>query len=390
MHAKGFLHKLLSTVMHQKRLLTLSLLVVGALLTKKISVTNLGRSMKGEMQERSAIRRSDRFIGNKRLHAEKNFVYEKIITLLIGNNKRPKIIVDWSPIPNTRLYLLRAALVTRGRSLSLYEEVHPEKRQNNTTVQNKFLVMLSELLPKACCPIVITDAGFHTPWFKQIIALNWDYIGRIRGIYQYSIDNGKTWKRCKDLHRKATEMEQSLGQVLLSKKNCLPATLCWVKEKSKGREAKTKSGKKQRRTESKKYSRSARIPLVLCSSLDAKSRLHARWIKKTYQRRMQIEEGFRDLKSSRYGLSFEEAFSRSILRVENLLLIAMLVTLIAYLTGLVGERKNIHLQFQSNSLKTKRVLSLFFLGCQIIRRKIKISIKELFLSFTSNGLCYAK
>src|SRR5437016_9313047 len=88
MHAKGFLHKLLSSVMYQKRLLTLSLLVAGALLSKKISVTNLGRGMNGKMQERSAIRRSDRFIGNKLLHTERKLVYGKVIALLIGNKKQ--------------------------------------------------------------------------------------------------------------------------------------------------------------------------------------------------------------------------------------------------------------------------------------------------------------
>jgi hypothetical protein len=390
MHAKGFLHKLLSSVMHLKRLATLSLLVEGALLSKKISVTNLGRSMKVNIQERSAIRRSDRFVGNKLFNSTKKVIYEQVIALLIGQKKQPKIIADWSPIPNTKLYVLRASLIARGRGLTLYEEVHTEKKQNNTMVQNKFLTTLSKLLPKTCCPIIVTDAGFHTPWFKQVKALGWDYVGRIRNAYKYSIDGGKTWKSCKGLHKTATETAQSFCQVFLSKESRLLTMLCWVKEKSKGRKMKTKLGKRRCSDRSKRYSKSAREPWVLCTSLEKKSRLCAHWIKKIYEQRMQIEEGFRDLKSSRYGLSFEEAFSRRILRVENLLLVAMLVALIAWLVGLAGERKGIHLQFQSNSLKTKRVLSLFFLGCQMIRRKIKISEKELFLPFTSNGLCYVK
>ena len=72
-------------------------------------------------------------------NSTKKVIYEQVIALLIGQKKQPKIIADWSPIPNTKLYVLRASLIARGRGLTLYEEVHTEKKQNNTMVQNKFL-----------------------------------------------------------------------------------------------------------------------------------------------------------------------------------------------------------------------------------------------------------
>ena len=387
MHVNEFLHKLLSSVMHQKRLATLSLLVGSALMNKKLSVTHLGRGIEGKMQERSGIRRSDRFIGNHHLHQEKKGIYAQIIQRLIGNKEQPKIIVDWSPIPNTKLYVLRAALVAVGRALTLYEEVHSEKKQNNTKVQNTFLKTLSSLLPTDCHPILVTDAGFHIPWFEQVSRLGWYYVGRIRNGYTYSADGGSLWQACKSLFKKATLTEQSLGEVLLSKSKFL-TTLYYVKDKAKGRHAKTKAGKKQRRSKSKKYSKSAREPWVLCSSLGGKSYLCARRVVKIYRQRMQIEEGFRDLKSSRYGLGFEEAFSRSKQRIENLLLVAMLTSLIAWLVGWLGENKGEHRCFQCNSLKTKRVLSLFFLGCQMIKRKIQIDVKAL-LACIDRGICYA-
>ena len=54
-----------------------------------------------------------------------------------------------------------------------------------------------------------------------------------------------------------------------------------------------------------------------------------------YSKRMQIELNFRNLKSSQYGFSFEHAYSKSVERIQILLMIAMLATLIAYLTGFV-------------------------------------------------------
>jgi hypothetical protein len=46
MHAKRFLHKLLSNVMHKKRLTTLILFVMSVLDTKRLSLTALGRGLK--------------------------------------------------------------------------------------------------------------------------------------------------------------------------------------------------------------------------------------------------------------------------------------------------------------------------------------------------------
>jgi len=95
-----------------------------------------------------------------------------------------------------------------------------------------------------------------------------------------------------------------------------------------------------------------------------------------YRKRMQIEESFRDLKSSRYGFSFEHSNCRKAERIEIFLLIAMLACLIAYLTGVAAEAKNLHHHFQVNTIK-RRVLSYFFLGCRIIEKKVKITRKAI-------------
>lgn len=88
--------------------------------------------------------------------------------------------------------------------------------------------------------------------------------------------------------------------------------------------------------------------------------------------RGQIEEGFRDLKSARFGLSFEHANCRKAERIEIFLLIAMLACLIAYITGIAAESENLHQQFQINTVK-RRVLSYFFLGCRVIVKRIRIA-----------------
>lgn len=60
---------------------------------------------------------------------------------------------------------------------------------------------------------------------------------------------------------------------------------------------------------------------------------------KLYFFRMEIEEGFRDLKSCQFGFSFENAYSYNIRRIQILLTIAMLAAYILFLVGWVAEIK---------------------------------------------------
>jgi Transposase DDE domain len=376
MHVKGFLHKTLSSVISKKRLVTLILLVEGLLISKKLSVTELGRGINSPIQERSAIRRSDRFMGNRKLHQELKAIYAKQIDNLIGSQKRPRVIVDWTHIPNTDFHALRAALVTKGRALTLYEEVHPEKKLGNTKIEKRFLKTLSELLPITCRPIIITDAGFRNPWFKQVVALGWDFIGRIRGTHRYY--DGKHWLSCKGLYSKATKLAKHIGKVLLCKANTITVHLFLLKEKPKKelwrKKYKKKGGGKR---DVSNYRRSAKEPWLLASSLPGNSPVKIKRVIKLYKTRMQIEEGFRDLKNPKYGFGLRNAYSRDRKRIEVLLLIAMLASLIAWLCGYVAEKNEWHYQFQVNSIKTRRILSLFFLGCQVIKRHFEITIDML-------------
>ena len=53
-----------------------------------------------------------------------------------------------------------------------------------------------------------------------------------------------------------------------------------------------------------------------------------------------------------------------------LLLLAQLAAFIAYFTGMIAEANNIQYQFQANSIKHRRVLSLCYLGKRIIKKKL--------------------
>lgn len=375
MHLERLLHKLLSPVMHLKRKETLVTFVITALNEKKLSLTNLGRGIKTAVLERSNIRRSDRLLGNTKLHEEREGIYQVIITNAVGSKQRPEIIIDWSHIPNTTSYVLRASLAGVGRGITLYEEVYPKEKENNPKVQKQFLRKLKKLLPQGIRPIIITDAGFQNPWFREVERLGWDYIGRVRGRKSYRHHGEKRWKKCKDLFScKITK--GYVGEVEMGQEKPLLTHFYVVKQTNKGRKRLNKYGKKSKQKKDKEYASSAGESWLLATSLGKGHSIESR-VYQSYGKRMQIEESFRDLKSSQYGLSLEDARSKIINRIEILLLIAMLASWIAWVVGWVSEKKSWQYQFQANSIKHKRVLSLFFLGCQVIRKKLTIPIEEL-------------
>jgi hypothetical protein len=344
---------------------------------KKLSLSSLGREIDLPIQERSAIRRSDRFLGNLKLHAEREQIFKIHASHVIGSYKRPDIIVDWSNIPNTTHNTIRAALVVNGRAITLYEEVHPESKQNNTDINNQFLCNLRRVLPENCRPIIITDGGFHNDWFKQVLSLGWDYIGRIRAGSgkKFKLEDKEDWKSCSILMQKATKKPHYIGKVLLCKHNPINTFLYAYKEKRKKRRPLDKLFQKRKGGPNADPRRTTLEPWLLASSLHKGYNIPKK-VTETYRNRMQIEEGFRDLKSSRYGFGFENACSKKIERIEILLLIAMLAAYIAWLVGRLAEKRGLHMHFQTNSIKNRRVISLCNLGCRLIKKKTTINMLE--------------
>lgn len=375
MHASEFLHELLSPVMHLKRLVTLKLLVTGLISDKKLSVTQLGRSLNSTAQEKNNIKRSDRYLSNRLVWQERFSIYRNVSLSLIGMNNRPLIIVDWSHVPNTTCYILRAAFAAKGRALTLYEEVYPKRLENNPKIHQRFLKKIKKLLPDTCIPVLITDAGFCKPWFDSVQNMGWDYVGRVRGNKCFHIE-GTTDSKGKKIWHNYSEYRQSnnqrapeyLGTGELAKVKPFKTHFYLTKLPKKHRVGLNKFKKKAGYKTDKEQARAANEPWLLVTSLKKR----AESIIKLYSFRMEIEEGFRDLKSSQFGFSFEHAYSIQIRRIQVLLMIAMLAAFILFFIGWAGEHLQLHYQFQANTNKKRRVLSLFYLGWRIVKKKLPI------------------
>ena len=83
---------------------------------------------------------------------------------------------------------------------------------------------------------------------------------------------------------------------------------------------------------------------------------------------MQIEESFRDIKNQRFGFAMSETRSKNKNRFNVLLLIGALALLAVWLIGKIARSKRLQYQYQTNTIRKRNVLSLFFLGCEIHRK----------------------
>ena len=189
MHAMSLLDKWLqrnAVIGHRARGHAL-VRIVGALLNGgKLTLTHLGRHRAGRAFVKHHIKAVDRLLGNAHLHRERRGVYAALARTVLGDVTRPVILVDWadSALEHKQL-ILKAAVPVKGRAISIDEEVHPMRRYNNASTHRRFLERLKSVLPVGCRPIVVTDAGFRGPWFRDVEAFGWDWVGRIRNRIKY-------------------------------------------------------------------------------------------------------------------------------------------------------------------------------------------------------------
>ena len=185
MHSELHLSKFLNDVcnfMHAKRRESLRAVLSSCLCGKSLGITALGRGIKRNVLEKHRIKQADRLLSNPHFQQELESIYRSISNTVLSGVSQPVIIVDWSNLDsNERHFLIRASAAAKGRSITIYEEVHTKRTKEKLVTHKKFLKNLSKVLPLNLKPIIVTDAGFKITWFKAVEKLGWNWVGRIRG-----------------------------------------------------------------------------------------------------------------------------------------------------------------------------------------------------------------
>ncbi|MCP4326564.1 MAG: IS4 family transposase [Alteromonadales bacterium] len=378
MNVRTILNKTLSLVtlnMHARRRASLSSTIESLLCGASATVTSLGRGINSHAKEKHRIKRADRLLSNTNLQRELFSIYQELAKYTVGKAIRPIILVDWSDLDEYKgHFLLRATLATHGRGLCIYEEVHDIKTKEKPKTHEQFLTNLAKVLDDQCQPIIVSDAGFKTPWFRAVLAQGWDFVGRTRLPNFYNIGDNH-WQCITNLYQQATSCPKSYSGEI-ARRNPLKCNIVIYKQKHKGRKELNCSGKPRQSKVSKAYRKSANDPWLLTTSLP-QGRSLAKRVVKIYRLRMQIEEGFRDMKSHQFGQGFEYNKTTSIKRLAVLILLTTIAHWVLMALGLATKLAKKHRQYQANSLKTDNVLSLHFLGLRVIAdRYAKLTVRQ--------------
>lgn len=358
---------------HKIRLNSLMSACITASTGNKLFLTGLGRNAVSKTKTSSNIEKVNRLLGNMHLYYERTSFYATMAGKLIPRWMSPWIHIDWSCINSTTdLYLLRASLSARGRSIVLYEECHPKKKENNHTVHKQFLKNLKAILP--CCepPIIVTDAGFRAPWFMAVRQMGWHFVGRLRNKNLVLLEETENWQLSSCFFQQATGRPAHLGHALLTEKEQVPVHIVIYKGKNKNRHKLNLNKKISTGGMSKRYSDAAKEPWILVTSLP-QARNNPAHIVNLYRQRMRIEENFRDTKCSHYGQGLKHSLTKRPERMAILLLIAAIATFAAWLAGIITTLKGNASDFQAHSAKFTNSLSMVYLGREALKKKLIVS-----------------
>ena len=368
MQQTELLHNILKNteaVKHKTRLNSLVNAVESVLNGANLALTSIGRHLKKNIKPKSKIKEVEYLVNNGHLHRERIAIYKAINEWVIGQEKLLFIAIDWSSIVAHKQHLLRASLICKGKSITVYEEIYPESELGNRESHQHFLKNLKRVLPAGLEICIMVDAGFRTDFFIQVQTENWDYVGRILSTMHYTLRDKEDWKPCTSLYEQATSKPEPIGQVKLAKSNKLDSQLYLYKkfvddaaQENKVTVRKIKHGRKE-----KDYKNAAKKPWLIASSLE----IPAEKIMAIYKKRMKIEHDFRDSKDPKWGLGIRESRTCDPMRLIMQLLVGFLANFLLWITGLCLEKKCLHRDFQANSIRNKRVLSLVFLALEAIR-----------------------
>lgn len=369
MHAEGIIARILGpclTGIHAKRAEALRRATAALLRGGVTSLSAIALHLCHDIAFKHRLKSVDRLLGNPALHRSRGDLYRCLAQQWLKDVAQWLVVVDWSDVTlDQRWQLLRASVVVAGRSITLYEEVHPQRKLGNPKVHRAFLRRLGGIVPPGCRLIVMTDAGFHAAWFKLVKERGWEFIGRIRGRNRVQLGQDGPWIPARDLDGRARAEVRDLGLGAYVRSNPVAVRAVLAKRPRKGRHRLNIHGAKRQGRASAKCARSAREPWLLVSSLGLRH-LSAAAIIGLYAQRMRIEQSFRDTKNARVGLGLEVARSRSAPRFEILLLLAHLASFVQRLIGESARGYPLELQFMASRRATRREISVLTLGRRIL------------------------
>lgn len=358
---QGFVHRQLSLIHAARRELwcaAVSAVMGGHLL----SLSRLARALMGHSTQKAALKRVDRLMGNQRIGQEAQVVGAALLRTLCRSGQPLVVAVDWSEVAPGGVFVELRAVATRtgmGRGLTIYQQVYPESKLGNARAERALLKTLHGWMPAGVQVIIVTDAGFRRPWFTQVERLGWSWIGRIRAGVCVSRDRIH-WEQASAWFAKATGKACRWSDCWLTRQFRFACDMVLYRRRAVGGKRYGRAGHGSTPKARREAKASAREPWLLAHSPQLRT-CRAEEIVALYGLRMQIEENFRDSKSTPLGMGLEVSQSRSAPRLHALLLIATLAAFLLWHIGQLAEAEGLHLRFKATT-RVARELSIITLA----------------------------
>ena len=358
---QNFVHKNLSLI-HAARRQLLCAAVCAVMGGHLLSLSRLARALMGQSNQKAALKRVDRLMGNQRIAQEARIVGAALLRTLCRSTQPLVIAVDWSEVAPDGVFVELRAVATctgMGRGLTIYQQVYPEKKLGNARAERMLLKTLHDWMPAGVQVIIITDAGFRRPWFTQVERLGWSWVGRIRSGVGVSRD-GTHWEEASAWFAKATRQACRWSDCWLTRQFRFACDMVLYRRRAVGGKRYGRAGHVSTPKARRESKASAREPWLLAHSACLRT-YRAEEIVALYGLRMQIEENFRDSKSTHLGMGLEVSQSRSAPRLHALLLIGTLAAFLLWHIGQLAEAEGLHLRFKATN-RVARELSIITLA----------------------------
>ena len=364
-HAKKIVQRFIQkqlNLIHAGRRELLCAAVSAVMCGHLLSLSRLARALIGQSTQKAALKRVDRLMGNQRIAQEAEVVGAALLGTLCRGGQSLVIAVDWSAVAPDGAFVELRAVATRtgmGRGLTIYQQVYPEKKLGNAAVERALLKRLQDWMPAGVQVIIITDAGFRRPWFTQVERQGWSWIGRIRAGVCVSRDR-TDWAQASAWFTKATRKACRWNDCWLTRQFHFACDMVLYRRRALGGKRYGRAGHGSTPKARREAKASAREPWLLAHSKKLRT-FRAEEIVALYGLRMQIEENFRDSKSTQLGMGIELSQSRSAPRLHALLLIGTLAAFLLWHIGQLAETEGLHLRFKATT-RVARELSIITLA----------------------------
>lgn len=251
---------------------TLAAAVFGLMNSRRAGVAAIARGIPGPVAKKHKIKLVDRFLGNHQIIIDKAVV--PLISWLAATRQRLFLALDWTDLHDARHQVLFASVTIGTRALPILwrvvEKKNPQLSQNRE--EERLLEKLKQLISLGIEVVILADRGFgRVELLKKLELLRFRYVIRVSGTAW--IESSRFSGALRSFPVRIGQLID-FGQVLYHKKDRYPVRL--VYQFDVGQEE----------------------PWFLVTNLDWQPKS----ITRSYGRRMDIEEGFKDFKNLRTGL----------------------------------------------------------------------------------------